>query len=192
MIRDAVIIELLCAEFVQPVVEIDSNAAYLGPWGTEPADCTQRFVGNIQQLVQANTRLVIYFLLRISAVISMHRLSQPVCGLCRVYGDDMNLSLHRFTPDMGNATLLMATRLHPGKPSRVEWETGSRSCWTSSRMSIFPSGERQVSLKTICLLKAVPIVQREILLLWFQRCIKVIFSHGNLSTTPIPKSWNVV
>lgn len=168
MIQDAGTIELLCAEFVQPEVEIDSNTAYLGPCGTEPADCTQRFVGNIQQLVQANTQPVIYFLLHISAVISMHRLSQPVCGLCRVYGDDMNLSLHRFTPDMGNATLLMATRLHPGKPSRVEWETGSRSCWISSRMSIFPSGERQVSLKTICLLKYVPIIQNEILYYGFK------------------------
>ena len=54
----------------------------------------------------------------------MHSLSQPACGLCHVYGDahDMNLSSPRFTPDMGNATLLMATRLRLGKPSRAEWE----------------------------------------------------------------------
>lgn len=71
---------------------------------------------------------------------------------CHVYSDghDRNLFSCRFTPDMGNATLLMVTRPHPEKPSRVEWGTGWRSCWISSRMSICPSGERQVSLKTIC------------------------------------------
>lgn len=112
----------------------------------------QQFVGNIQQV--ADTQLV-YFLLDIVPLLS---LTAPLGRACHiqhvdhVYGDihDMNLFSSRFTPDMGNATLLMATRPHPGKPSRVEWEMGWRSCWISNRTSICPSGERRVSLKTIC------------------------------------------
>lgn len=76
-------------------------------------------------------------------------LSQAACGRRRVHGGDRdgNLFSSRFIPDTGNATPLMVTRQHPGKASRVEWETGWRSCWISSKMSICPSGERQVSLK---------------------------------------------
>lgn len=99
--------------------------------------------------------LFIYSLRHISAFILMHHWYDCVTASnvgCHVYGDahDRNLFSSRFTPDMGNATLLMVTRPHPGKPSRAEWEMGWRSCWISSRMSICPSGERQVSLKTIC------------------------------------------
>lgn len=136
-------------------VGINSNTAYQSPQGTKTAYCIQRFAGNIQWLTKEETQLVYLFfsisLPSFQSTASMS-LSQPVCGLCHVYGDahDRNLFSSRFTPDMGNATLLMATRQHPGKPSREEWEMAWRSCWISSRMSICPSGERQVSLKTIC------------------------------------------
>lgn len=101
-----------------------------------------------------HTLLFIYFLylcLHFSAPLACHswRLDRHVCGDVH----DRNLLFSsRFTLDTGNATLLMATRPHPGKPSRAEWETGWRSCWISSRMSICPSGERQVSFKTVCTL----------------------------------------
>lgn len=141
---DGSTIELHCAGFVWWVLGVNSNTAYQSPWGTEPADCFQRFVKkkHIQHLPKQTHCL--------------HFNAPPVCHNqhvdCHVYGDvhDRNPFSSRFTPDMGNATLLMATRPHPEKPSRAEWEMGWRSCWISSRMSICPSGERQVSLKTIC------------------------------------------
>lgn len=101
---------------------------------------------------QTHSLFIYFFLL----YLSLHFNAPPVCHRqhvdCHVChdGHDMNLFSSRFTPDMGNATHLMATRPHPEKPSRVEWEMVWRSCWISSRMSICPSGERQVRFKTIC------------------------------------------
>lgn len=45
---DGSTIEQHCAGFVRWVLGIHSNTAYQSPRGTEPADCIQRFVGNIQ------------------------------------------------------------------------------------------------------------------------------------------------
>lgn len=75
---DGSTIELHCAGFVWWVLGVNSNTAYQSPWGTEPADCFQRFVRkkHIQLLAQADTQLVylfVYlFLLHISACISIH------------------------------------------------------------------------------------------------------------------------
>lgn len=135
---DGSTIELHCAGFVWWVLGVNSNTAYQSPWGTEPADCFQRFVRkkHIQLLAQADTQLVYLFMylfvcLFISApYLCLHFNAPPVCHNqhvdCHVYGDvhDRNLFSSRFTPDMGNATLLMATRPHPEKPSRAEWEMG--------------------------------------------------------------------
>lgn len=106
---------------------------------------------------QTHTHLVyLFFKIFFTPYLCLHFNATPVCHSQHVdrhvYGDvhDRNLFSSRFTPDMGNATLLMVTRPHPEKASRAEWEMGWRSCWISSRMSICPSGERQVSLKTIC------------------------------------------
>lgn len=145
---------------------VHSNTAYQSPWGTEPVDSFQRFVRGkkkVSSLPKPTHGLFILFIYLCNYFFLFHslHLSAPpaaaaACHIqrmdCHVYSDghDRNLFSCRFTPDMGNATLLMVTRPHPEKPSRVEWGTGWRSCWISSRMSICPSGERQVSLKTIC------------------------------------------
>lgn len=139
--RGGSIAELHCAMIVWRMLGLYSNKAYQGPRGTQSGD------------TRALISLFIY-----SSYLFLHFGAPPVCHSWRsgrrVCADahDRNLFSSRFTLDTGNATRSMATRPHPGKPSRAEWETGWRSCWISSRMSICPSGERQVSFRRVCTL----------------------------------------
>lgn len=133
---DVGIPEQHCAGITLRVLGLYSNKAYRRPRGTQHTHCLFIYL--------------LYLCLHFSAPAACHnwRVDRHVCGDVH----DRNLFSSRFTLDTGNATLLMATRPHPGKPSRAEWETGWRSCWISSRMSICPSGERRVSFQTVCTL----------------------------------------
>lgn len=83
-------IELHCARVCAAcVLGIHSNTAYQSPRGTEPADCVQRFVGNIQQLPSSRYSACLFVYLFIYSLISLPSfqcnasmfLSQPACGL---------------------------------------------------------------------------------------------------------------
>ena len=110
----------------------------------------------------------------------------------------MNLFSLRFTPGMENATHLMATGHHPGKPSRVGWEMGWRSCQISSRMNICPSGERQVRLRTICLFSGLwlrciyssPLLAAHIVKYCESVFFNKIYNHGSVLALWNPNSIN--
>lgn len=75
------------------VLGIHSNTAYQSPRGTEPADCAQRFVGNIQQLPSSRYSACLFIYLFIPSYLCLHFNATRVCSChslhadCHVHGD---------------------------------------------------------------------------------------------------------